>query len=110
MKLITHQSYELLAKHGRYSKAGVLTKRQKYDYRDIDRGELKLIRVGHALWVQYKREKRQNGGYLSEEQPIYAALQTIWRLKREYRAGLRLKLAAQSQKIREKFMVMELVN
>lgn len=28
-----------------------LTARQKYDYRDLDRGEAQLIRVGHALCV-----------------------------------------------------------
>ena len=27
-----------------------LTARQKYDYRDLNRGEAQLIRVGHALW------------------------------------------------------------
>jgi hypothetical protein len=27
-----------------------LSARQKYDYRDLDRGEAQLIRLGHALW------------------------------------------------------------
>ena len=35
--------------------------RQKYDYRDLERGEAQLIRVGHALW----RDRRKLGDTLS---------------------------------------------
>jgi hypothetical protein len=37
----------MIASDGDYMK---LTARLKYDYRDLDRGEAQLIRVGHALW------------------------------------------------------------
>jgi len=80
-----------------------LSHRQKYDYRDLDMGELKLIRVGLSLWSQLKQLRAQNGGYVSERHPLYEALQTVWRLKRERRAELRQKRAVRSSKLREKF-------
>ena len=73
------------------------------DKHDIDRGELKLIRVGHALWADFKRERRQNGLDVAESGPTYAALQTMWRLKREYRANLKLERALKSARLRETF-------
>jgi hypothetical protein len=47
---------------------------------NVDRGELRLIRVGHALWYQMKRERAKNGGYLPQSDPIWGALATFWRL------------------------------
>jgi hypothetical protein len=67
-----------------------LTKRQKYDRRDPDRHELLLIRAGHHLWALHKKL----GDTGSQEQGIYAALETIWQLKREYREELKERRAA----------------
>jgi hypothetical protein len=39
-----------------------LTAQQKYDYRDLDRGEAQLMRVGHALW----RDRRKLGDTVTE--------------------------------------------
>ena len=61
-----------------------LTARQKYDYRDLDRGEAQLIRVGHALW----RDRLKLGDTVAEREGINAALESVWKAKREYRAEL----------------------
>ena len=37
---------------------------QRNDRHNVDRAELKLIRVGHALWAMMKRDRAKNGGYL----------------------------------------------
>jgi len=66
-----------------------LMARQKYDYRDLDRGEAQLIRVGHALW----RDRRKLGDTVAETEGINAALESVWRAKREYRAELTKKRA-----------------
>ncbi len=66
-----------------------LTARQKYDYRDLDRGEAQLIRIGHALW----RDRRKFGDTVAEREGISAALESVWRAKREYRAELAKKRA-----------------
>ena len=61
-----------------------LSARQKYDYRDLDRGEAQLIRIGHALW----RDRRKLGDAVAEREGINAALESVWQAKREYRAEL----------------------
>ncbi len=61
-----------------------LTAKQKYDYRDLDRGEAQLMRVGHALW----RDRRKLGDTVAEGEGINAALESVWQAKREYRAEL----------------------
>ena len=66
-----------------------LSARQKYDYRDLDRGEAQLIRVGHALW----RDRRKLGDTVAEREGINAALESVWKAKREYRAELAAKRA-----------------
>lgn len=66
-----------------------LTARQKYDYRDLDRGEAQLIRVGHALW----RDRLKLGDTVAEREGINAALESVWQAKREYRVGLAKKRA-----------------
>ena len=66
-----------------------LTARQKYDYRDLDRGEAQLIRVGHALWL----DRRKLGDTVAEREGINAALESVWTAKREYRAELAKKRA-----------------
>ena len=47
-----------------------LSARQKYDYRDLDRGEAQLIRVGHALW----RDRRKLGDTVAEREGINVLL------------------------------------
>ena len=63
--------------------------RQKYDYRDLERGEAQLIRVGHALW----RDRRKLSDTVSEREGINAALESVWQAKRDYRAELAKKSA-----------------
>jgi hypothetical protein len=48
-----------------------LTARQKYDYRDLERGEAQLIRVGHALW----RDRSKLGDTVAKGEGINAALE-----------------------------------
>jgi hypothetical protein len=67
-----------------------LTATQKYDYRDLDRGEAQLMRVGHALW----RDRLKLGDTVAEREGINAALESVWRAKREYRAELAKKSLA----------------
>jgi hypothetical protein len=74
-----------------------LTARQKYDYRDLDRGEAQLIRVGHALW----RDRRKLGDTVAEREGIDAALESVWKAKREYRAELARKRALRFLRYRE---------
>jgi nuclear transport factor 2 (NTF2) superfamily protein len=61
-----------------------LMARQKYDYRDLDRVEAQLIRIGHALW----RDRLKLGDTVAEREGINAALESVWRAKREYRIEL----------------------
>jgi hypothetical protein len=76
---------------------------RRNDRHDVDRAELKLIRVGHALWAIMKRDRARNGGYLSQSDPIWEALATVWRLKREHRAELAAKRQIESAELRAKF-------
>ena len=85
-----------------------LTNRQKYDYVDIDRGELKLIRVGHSLWSLLRRERRQKRVDPSEIRGIEEAIQTVVRLKAEYRAELKVRRAKEAQKVRDRFALKKL--
>jgi hypothetical protein len=71
-----------------------LMARQKYDYRDLDRGEAQLIRVGHALW----RDRRKLGDTVAEREGINAALESVWKAKWEYRAELAKKRALRFSK------------
>jgi hypothetical protein len=66
-----------------------LNARRKYDYRDLERGEAQLMRVRHALW----RDRRKLGDMVPEREGIDAALESVWRAKREYRAELAKKRA-----------------
>jgi hypothetical protein len=70
-----------------------LSARQKYDYRDLDRGEAQLMRVGHALW----RDRRKLGDTVAEREGINAALESVWKAKREYRGELAKKRTSRSQ-------------
>ena len=77
-----------------------LTRRQKYDYTDIDRGELRLIRVGHALWAMLKRDRAKYRGLPVQEpypwQDLDDALECVFEVKRQ---ELKQKRAARSQEI-----------
>jgi hypothetical protein len=75
---------------------------KRNDRHDIDRRELKLIRVGHYLWALYKKE-RGKSGYLRESGPIWEALQTVWSLKRILRQELKVERAVKSGIIRDRF-------
>ncbi len=74
-----------------------LTARQKCDYRDLDRGEAQLIRIGHALW----RDRRKLGDTVSEREGISAALESVWQAKREYRSDLARRRALRFSQYRE---------
>jgi hypothetical protein len=79
---------------GRFMK---LSSRQKYDYRDLDRGEAQLMRVGHALW----RDRRKLGDTVAEREGINAALESVWKAKREYRVELAQRRALRFSQFRE---------
>jgi hypothetical protein len=79
-----------------------LTRKQRHDTHDIDRRELKLIRVGHYLRALAAKECGKSDP-LNESGPIWNALQTVWRLKKTLRQELKVERAAQSQLIRERF-------
>jgi hypothetical protein len=63
------------------------SKLRLYDRFDIDRRELKLIRVGHALWAMYRKARKSQPP--SEIEPILAALEQVWELKRQLRSELK---------------------
>jgi hypothetical protein len=46
----------------------------RYDRMTIDRGELKLIRVGHALWAVMSRDRARNGGVPLTKGPYLAGI------------------------------------
>jgi hypothetical protein len=79
-----------------------LTRKQRHDTYDIDRRELKLIRVGHYLWSLYKKERGKSDP-LRESGPISDALQTVWGLKKTLRQELKIERAARSEITRERF-------
>lgn len=70
-----------------------LSRRQKYDYRDTDRREMKLIRVGHAIWALYKQERAKKGCTGIQESVLLEACETVWQLKRQLRAELKVERA-----------------
>lgn len=72
------------------------------DTRDIDPYELKLVRVGHYLWTLYKQECGKSRS-LPESGPLWESLQTVWRIKREYRAELAKQIAQKSKTLNDIF-------
>ena len=76
---------------------------RRNDRVSVDRGELRLIRVGHDIWTVLKRDRARNGGYLPQSDPIWEALATVWKLKKEYRAELVARRQAESAELRAKF-------
>jgi hypothetical protein len=79
---------------------------QRNDKRDTSRSELKLIRVGHMLWLD--RRSALKSGDVGQVRGIDDALETVWRLKRELRAEEKLERAEKSAKLRERFAAIEL--
>jgi hypothetical protein len=67
----------------------------------LERGEAQLIRVGHALW----RDRRKLDDTVSERESINAALESVWRAKREYRADLAKKRALRFSEFRKKIPI-----
>lgn len=81
----------------------MLSKRQKYDYRDIDPTELKLIKVGHAIWGLYKQERRSSSGTDVERMALLEACETVWAIKKAYRIELAAKRKAKFSRNRHRF-------
>jgi len=76
---------------------------QRNDRHDIDRHELKLIRVGHHLWAIYKKECGKSGN-VSERRALWEALKQVWERKRELREELRAERQAKAALLRGRFM------
>jgi hypothetical protein len=85
------------------SRGGGMKALRRNDRHDADRAELKLVRVGHALWAIMKRDRARNGGYLPQSDPIWEALETVWKLKKEYRTELAARRQIESAELRAKF-------
>jgi hypothetical protein len=54
------------------------------------------MRVGHALW----RDRRKLGDTVAEREGINAALESVWKAKREYRAELAKKRTSRFSEFR----------
>jgi hypothetical protein len=80
----------------------MLTSKQRHDRHDIDPREIKLIRVGHALWAMYKKE-RGKSGTVSEERALESALQQVWDLKKALRTALAVERELRNENVREYF-------
>jgi len=76
-------------------------RRRTNDSRDIDPAELKLIRVGHFIWLERKRALQSED--VEHVRALDAALQTVWELKRQRRAELKVERAERSKQLRQRF-------
>jgi len=74
---------------------------RRNDTRDTDPGELKLIRIGHLLWLD--RKKSLKSGDVAQVRAFDEALETVWKAKREKRAELKVERAEKSASLRLKF-------
>ena len=74
---------------------------RRNDTRDISPAELKLVRVGHFLWLD--RRKALKSGTVDDYRAIEAALETVWQLKRELRQELKASRAKEAEATREYF-------
>ena len=68
-----------------------MSKRRRNDRHDTDPIEGKLIRIGHYLWLFYKRAAG------TEKDSLDAALKTVWQAKREYRVELSARRKASAE-------------
>jgi hypothetical protein len=97
----------------------MLSRKQLYDYCDIDPWELKLIRVGHSLWRLLRLERRSLGQAVGEQlalqrglpihrpsptnretESLEEAIQIIVRLKKLKRIELKALRAARGEEAR----------
>jgi hypothetical protein len=78
-----------------------MTVTRRNETRDIDHGELKLIRVGHLLWLD--RKKSLKSGDVLQVRAFDEALESVWKAKREKRVELKVERAEKSASLREKF-------
>jgi hypothetical protein len=78
-----------------------MTIMRRNDTRDMSPAEVKLVRIGHLLWLD--RKKSLKSGDVEQVWAIDAALETVWRLKRELRAELKVQRAEESAKLRAYF-------
>lgn len=65
---------------------------RRNDTRDTDWREMKLIRAGHHVWAQYKRERAKSAPTVLQ-QSLLLACEVIWAAKRNLRAALKLERA-----------------
>jgi hypothetical protein len=75
---------------------------RRNDTRDMSPAELKLVRVGHFLWLDRKKALKSSDVQLVRA--IDEALDTIWRLKRLLRAELKVQRAEESARLRAYFV------
>lgn len=71
------------------------------DKRDVDLGELKLIRVGHFLWLD--RRKALKSDDVGQLRALDEALETVWKAKREKRAELKVQRAEKAASMNLRF-------
>jgi hypothetical protein len=74
---------------------------RRNDTRDTHPAEVKLIRVGHLLWLD--RRKALKSGDVEQVRALDEALETVWKAKREKRAELTVERAEKSATLRLKF-------
>lgn len=75
---------------------------QRHDTRDTAWPELKLIRVGQHLSSLWKKSTRKSD-LLSEQMALEQALETVYRIKREYRAERDERRKLANAEVRERF-------
>lgn len=78
----------------------MITRQQRNDRYNIDRGELKLIRVTHYLWSLYRRKSEP----LNERSYVMGAIETMIGIKKAYRAELAIRRAEKNAKTHERFV------
>jgi hypothetical protein len=67
----------------------------KYDYRDLDAVEAKLIRIGHFLWRTYLRARNARIVRILD---LEASLEEVWEIKRKHRETMKAKRKAAGAK------------
>ena len=79
-----------------------LTRAERRDARDIEWPELKLISVGQYLFSLWKKSTRKSDP-LSEQMALEQALETVYRIKREYRAERDERRELANAEVRKRF-------
>lgn len=70
----------------------------KYDRCDPDRRIVKLTRIGHHLWAL----RRKLAPTAQQDEGIDAALETVWRIKRELKAEIAREKSAKFALVRDR--------